>query len=142
MTQGLILGIISVVSDIMSDLLRKPAKIIHLTRILTSENSHFDTPHPALESKNKAPTKGPCWHLLMLERLYDHHCHHSNFGLCQKKYFRYGVDIILAPFGGWCGNNYGVPYRVPVYARHQSSKSTGERKNGEILVLTSPKATG
>lgn len=77
----------------------------------------------------------------MLERLYDHHCHHSNFGSCQKSHRRHSVGFILAPGGGGCCDNYGVPYRVPVSSRHQRSERTGEKEAGKILVLTSSKAT-
>ena len=48
--------------------------------------------------------------------------------------------VFLASGGGCCCNNYGVRYLVPVYSRHQSSESAREKKNGEILVLTPPKA--
>lgn len=91
-----------------------------LTRTLTSEHSTINTPHPALESPNQASTKD----LL-------------GIFLC------FSIDMIaLAPGGRCCCNNYDVHYRVPISARRQNSKSAGEKKNREILVLTSAKANG
>lgn len=42
---------------------------------------------------------------------------------------------------GVVGDNNGIPYRVPVSARHQSCESTGEKKDGGIFALASSTAT-
>ena len=73
----------------------------------------------------------------MLERLHDHHCHHSSFGSYQKSHRRHGVGFILAPGGGGCCDNDGVFYRIPVSSRHQRCERRGEKEARKILVLTS-----